>query len=206
MAFKLYNSISTKIVFLVSLVLVVTATSTMYFTQREVGKTMFEAQHKSAQNVLELVRLNILGGYNRLISDKIDILNRMKTDLKNVGQVSLSVFREFDNFTGQESADKKSVKKQALKWLSNVSYEQINVFVFDGQGKIVGFSDANNTFEGFGSVYDMKSRRLVNVMNNKNLSEDGDIAVFHWQDVGKKVSLLHSSERMGLDYWHRYRL
>jgi hypothetical protein len=136
MAFKLYNSISTKIVFLVSLVLVVTATSTMYFTQREVGKTMFEAQHKSAQNVLELVRLNILGGYNRLISDKIDILNRMKTDLKNVGQVSLSVFREFDNFTDQESADKKSVKKQALKWLSNVSYEQINVFVFDGQGKI----------------------------------------------------------------------
>jgi signal transduction histidine kinase/CheY-like chemotaxis protein len=165
--------------------LVVTATSTMYFTQREVGKTMFEAQHKSAQNVLELVRLNILGGYNRLISDKIDILNRMKTDLKNVGQVSLSVFREFDNFTGQESADKKSVKKQALKWLSTVSYEQINVFVFDGQGKIVGFSDANNTFEGFGSVYDMKSRRLVNVMNNKNLSEDGEIAVFHWQDIGK---------------------
>ena len=114
MAYKLYNSISTKIVFLVSLVLVVTATSTMYFTQREVGKTMFEAQHKSAQIVLELVRLNILGGYNRLISDKIDILNRMKTDLKNVGQVSLSVFREFDNFTGQECADNKSVKKQAL--------------------------------------------------------------------------------------------
>jgi len=63
--------------------------------------------------------------------------------------------------------------------------QQINVFVFDSSGKVVGFSDVNNTFEDFGSVYDIKSRRLVEVMNNKNLDEEGEIAVFHWQAEGQ---------------------
>ncbi len=185
MALKLYNSISSKIVFLISLVLVVTATSIMYFTQRDVGKAMFDAQQKSARNVLELVSLNIRGGYNRLIADKIGILNRMKADLKNVGHISISVFEEFESIANEHGANKISEKQRALHWLSNVSYEQINVFVFDSAGKIVGFSDANNTFEDFGSVYDIKSRRLVKVMNNKNLSEEGEIAVFHWEAKGK---------------------
>ena len=185
MALKLYNSISSKIVLLISLVLVVTATSVMYFTQRDVGKSMFDAQQKSARNVLELVRLNILGGYNRLIADKIDILSRMKTDLKNVGHISVSVFREFETLASEKGADNISAKQRALSWLSNVSYEQIDVFVFNSSGKIVGFSDASNTFEDFGSVFDIKSRRLVDVMNNKNLSEEGEIAVFQWQDDGK---------------------
>ena len=185
MALKLYNSISSKIVFLISMVLVVTATSIMYFTQRDVGKAMFDAQQKSARNVLELVSLNIRGGYNRLIADKIDILNRMKADLKNVGHISISVFGEFESIANEQGANKISAKQRALHWLSNVSYEQINVFVFDSGGKIVGFSDANNTFEDFGSVYDIKSRRLVKVMNNKNLSEEGEIAVFHWEAKGK---------------------
>ena len=184
MALRLYNSISSKIVLLISLVLVVTATSVMYFTQRDVGKTMFDAQQKSARNVLELVRLNIRGGYNRLIADKIDILNRMKTDLKNVGHISLSVFKEFESLASQEDANNISAKQRAINWLSNVSYERIDVFIFDSSGKIIGFSDANNTFEDFGSVYDIKSRRLVDVMNNKNLAEEGEIAVFHWQAKG----------------------
>ena len=185
MALKLYNSISTKIVFLISLVLIVTATSIMYFTQRDIGNTMFDAQQKSARNVLELVRLNILGGYNRLIADKIDILSRMKADLKNVGHISFSVFEEFESLASEQGADQSSAKQRALKWLSHVSYEQIDVFVFDSTGKSIGFSDANNTFEDFGSVYDIKSRRLVEVMSNKNLREEGEIAVFRWQAEGK---------------------
>ena len=184
MALRLYNSISSKIVLLISLVLIVTATSIMYFTQRDVGKTMFDAQQKSAQNVLELVRLNIRGGYNRLIADKIDILNRMKADLKNVGHISASVFKEFETFASQQDQGtyKTAAKQRALSWLSNVSYEQIDVFVFNSDGKIVGFSDINNTFEDFGSVYDIKSRHLVEVMNSRDLREEGDLAVFHWKD------------------------
>ncbi len=184
MALKLVNSISSKIVFLISLVLVVTATSIMYFTQRDVGKTMFDAQQKSARNVLELVRLNIRGGYNRLIADKIDILNRMKADLRNVGHISHSVFKEFETFAAQQGEINISAKQRALNWLSNVSYEQIDVFVFNSSGKVVGFSDANDAFEDFGSVYDIKSRRLVEVMNNRNLDPEGEIAVFHRQGKG----------------------
>ncbi len=182
MPLKIFNSISSKIVFLISLVLVVTATSIMYFTQRDVGKTMFDVQQKSARNVLELVRLNILSGYNRLIADKIDILNRMKTDLKNTGHISLSVFREFESLASQYDPGRVQAKQRAISWLSTTSYEQIDIFVFDGKGDVVGFSNADNTFENFSAVQDIKSRRLVDVMNNRNLREEGEIAVFHWQD------------------------
>ncbi len=181
MALKLYNSISSRIVLLISLVLVVTATSIMYFTQRDVGKTMFDAQQKSARNVLELVRLNIRGGYNRLIADKIGILNRMKADLKYIGHINHSVIQEFQLLASQQGAGDALAKERAISWLSNGSYEQVDVFVFDTRGKIVGFSNANNTFEDFGSVYDIKSRRLVEVMNSTQLGEDGDMAVFQWQ-------------------------
>ena len=118
MAFKLFSSISSKIVFLISLVLVVTATSIMYFTQRDVGKTMFDAQQKSARNVLELVRLNIRGGYNRLIADKIDILNRMKADLKYIGHINHSVIQEFQSLSKQQGAGEALAKRRALNWLS----------------------------------------------------------------------------------------
>ena len=181
MAPKLFNSISSKIVFLISLVLVVTATSIMYFTQRDVGKTMVDAQQESARNVLELVRLNILGGYNRLIADKIDILNRMKADLKYIGHINRSVIKEFQSLASQQGASQEFARQRALNWLSNGSYEQVDVFVFDTRGKVLGFSNASNTFEDFGSVYDIKSRRLVEVMNSENLGEEGDMAVFHWR-------------------------
>ena len=184
MVSNLFNSISSKIVLLISLVLVVTATSIMYFTQRDVGKTMFDAQQKSARNVLELVRLNILGGYNRLIADKIDILNRMKADLKYIGHINHSVIQEFKSHASEQGYGSALAKERALGWLSNGSYEQVDVFVFDTGGKILGFSNANNTFEDFGSVYDIKSRRLVEVMNSQNLGADGDMAVFHWQVAG----------------------
>lgn len=186
MASNLFNSISSKIVLLISLVLVVTATSIMYFTQRDVGKTMFDAQQKSARNVLELVRLNILGGYNRLIADKIDILNRMKADLKYIGHINHSVIQEFKSHASEQGDGSPLAKKRALGWLSNGSYEQVDVFVFDTSGKILGFSNANNTFEDFGSVYDIKSRRLVEVMNSQNLGAEGDMAVFHWQTEGER--------------------
>ncbi len=185
MFLNLFNSISSKIVLLIGLVLAVTAASIMYSTQRDVGKTMFDEQQKSARNVLELVRLNIRGGYNRLIADKIDILNRMKMDLRNVGQISLSVFNEFENLENQAGAENFSAKQRALSWLSSVNYEQISVFVFDSDGEIIGFSDDDNQFENFKSVYDIKSRRLVKVMNNKTLAKEGELAVFHWQSEGQ---------------------
>ena len=188
MALKLYNSISSKIVILISVVLVVTATSIMYFTQRDVGKSMFDAQQKSARNVLELVRLNIRGGYNRLIADKIGILNRMKADLKYIGHINHSVIHEFQLLSSQQGAGDALAKQRALSWLSSGSYEQVDVFVFDNSGKILGFSNPNNTFEDFGSVYDIKSRRLVEVMNSRQLGEDGDMAVFQWQS-GREQSV-----------------
>jgi len=42
----------------------------MYFTHKDVGRAMLEAETSSSRNVLKLVELNIKGGYNKLISDE----------------------------------------------------------------------------------------------------------------------------------------
>ena len=178
----MFNSLSSKIVFLISVILLTTASSIMYFTQRDVGRAMLEAEEASARNVLELVELNIRGGYNRLIADKIDILNRMKGDLKNVGKISLSVLDEFILLADQENVNNRSARERALNWLSRVSYEKIAVFVFDGDGQIIGYSNLGNSYQDFRSVYDLKGRRLIEVMHHEVLSEDGDTAVFNWTD------------------------
>lgn len=154
----------------------------MYFTQRDVGQAMLEAEEASAKNVLELVELNIRGAYNRLISDKIGILNRMKSDLKNMGQVSASVIDEYVLLDQENKLQTNDAKDKANEWLKKANFGNISVFVFDENGVVVGHSDSRNVYQKFDDVYDLKGRLLAEVMHPDNLYDEGDTAVFHWND------------------------
>ena len=65
---------------------------------------------------------------------------------------------------------------------------KIAVFVFDGEGQIIGYSNLGNTYQDFRSVYDLKGRRLIDVMHYQVLTEEGDSAVFNWTDRDKTDS------------------
>ena len=70
----MFSSLKMKIIFFIALIMAITAAVIMYFTHRDVGRAMFQAEEASAQNVLRLVELNIKGGYQKLLSDRIDTM------------------------------------------------------------------------------------------------------------------------------------
>jgi len=67
----MFSSLKTKLIFFIALVMVATAVGVLYFTHRDVGHAMSQAEEASAKNVLRLVELNIQGGYQNLLADRI---------------------------------------------------------------------------------------------------------------------------------------
>ena len=64
----------------------------VFYTSRDVEKTILQAEKSLAQNVLQLVDLNIQAGYNKLLYDKFDMIMVLKERLKSIADLSLSVF------------------------------------------------------------------------------------------------------------------
>ena len=64
--------------------MMITSIAIMYYSHKDVGNAILQVQVESADNVLRLVELNISAGYNRLLSDKFEILTRLAKELKNL--------------------------------------------------------------------------------------------------------------------------
>ena len=80
----MFRSLKAKILLLFGIIMALTAAVQMYFTHRDVGRTVLEAEEASAQNVLRLVELNIEGRYSQLISEKLDILRSLQKDINSI--------------------------------------------------------------------------------------------------------------------------
>ena len=69
----MFSSLKIKTFFFLTLLMATTACVIIIFTHRDVGNAMLKAERSSAINILELVELNIKAGYEKLLSDKLDI-------------------------------------------------------------------------------------------------------------------------------------
>ncbi len=174
----MFRTLNSKIVWLISLVLIIAAASNMYFTQRDVGRAMLESEESSAKNVLHLVELNISGGYNRLISDKFEILTRLKSELMHLANLNTSVLAEFMKLKNSKSIDADTAKSMALHWINNISLERIEVFAFDKDGVIVSSTISSNRGKSLKGVRDLIGNELVENMNIANLTSKGGSAVY----------------------------
>ena len=171
----------------------ITAAAIMYFTERDVGQAMLQAEVSSARNVLQLVELNITGGYNRLISDKIEILTRLAKELQHISLVSASVLREYINLDKTGRLTKQEAQEGALRWLKSVNFERGELFVFGSDGIIIGHLDSRLEGTSIAKLRDLKGRRITKVMRYDTLKSDGDSAVFFW----KKPQRTTGSKNMG---------
>ena len=91
----MFSSLKMKIIFFVALIMAITAAVTVYFTHRDVGRAMFQAEEASAQNVLRLAELNIKGGYQKLLSNRIDTMLRRKNRLTSQTTIAASVLSQY---------------------------------------------------------------------------------------------------------------
>ncbi|MDH3689841.1 MAG: response regulator [Gammaproteobacteria bacterium] len=189
----MFTSLKSKIISLVTFILAITAAAIMYFTNKDVGEAMLLAEESTAQNVLQLVELNIEGGYNRLLTDKIEIISRLGDELKHISSVSASVFEEYLTLGRAGKVDYEEAKRRALAWLASVDFDKGELFVFDGEGIIVTHSDEKMVGLSIDTFRDMKGRVVANIMRFDNLGENGDSAVFSWRRPGHEAA----SKNMG---------
>ena len=69
----------------------ITGLAIVFYTSRDVENTILKAEKSLAQNVLQLVDLNIQAGYNKLLYDKFDMIGVLKKRLKNIANICISV-------------------------------------------------------------------------------------------------------------------
>jgi sigma-B regulation protein RsbU (phosphoserine phosphatase) len=176
----MFLSLKSKIIFFLFLAMSVTAATILYFTHKDVGRAMYEAEETSAQNVLSLVELTIRGGYDKLLGDRVDTLQSRKQRLKSLTAMVVSVLDEFACLveSGKISSDEAQIN--ALKWMKNSAIENGGIFAVNTGGTVLSHSASCVVGSSIQSLRDMKNRSLTDVMCGDALKPDGDYAVFEW--------------------------
>ncbi|MCB1739334.1 MAG: response regulator [Gammaproteobacteria bacterium] len=165
-------------IILLLFVMATTATAIIYFTNRDVKNAMLDLEENASENVLQLVELNIRAGYNRLTSDKIDILRRLDADLRAVTSVTAGGLGAFVSLSNRGLLDAEQAKSQALDWLRNFAYDKGELFIIDESGRVRGHQAEYANGFSFEGIRDLKGRTLLSAMQASKLSSAGDKAVF----------------------------
>ncbi len=181
----MFRSLKTKILVLFMTIMVLTAIVIIYFTHRDVGQTVLEAEEASAQNVLRLVELNIEGRYSQLISEKIEILKNLQKDVKHVSIICATMFDEYIKLVNNGNLPLEEARKSAIDWLNKIYFEKGDLFIFDRTGQLIYHKDGSLVGTSIAAIKDIKGREIYKTMRDDVLDSSGSSAVFHWNSDGK---------------------
>jgi signal transduction histidine kinase/DNA-binding response OmpR family regulator len=197
----IFTSLKFKVVALILLVLVITSAAILYFTQRDVGNAMLRAEQSSAENVLQLAELNIRSSYDQLISDKIELLTQLKTEMVQTAKVSNSVLREFMQLSRDGSLREEETQQRAKRWLSKIDYPSGDIFLFDHKGTILASNQAELDGAAINGIRDVKGRLIYQAMQNDELGPRGDTAIFSWHKPGRTTPGQFMGQFMPVNGW-----
>src|SRR3989339_331487 len=124
----MFSTIKGKIIFFVTLVMVVCAVVIIYFTNRDVGNAMLLAQEKSAANILHSLDIIIRDDYHNLLSDKRTMTLSKRQQLKDASHMIESVFK---GYCGGEKTGRGRTADQAIQWLTSAPFGEIAYFIID---------------------------------------------------------------------------
>jgi len=195
------SSFKFKIIALIVAVLICTAAGVMYFTQRDVGQAMQVAEQKSARNVLQLADLNIRAGYEQLISEKVDILSKIKADMRQLTHLGQTVLDSYAAVSAQGLLSEAAAKEVARQWLSDVDFNNGDLILFGADGVIVGSTDAKLTDTSIAGLRDLKGRQLHQAMRFDQLKSEGDNGIFFWHKPGEPEGGRYMGYFLPLENW-----
>lgn len=201
----MFLSLRAKIIFFITLIVTITGVVIVSYTRRDVGRAMLQAQESSALNVLELVELNIQGGYNKLLFDKFDMILGLTTRLKEFSNMCISVFEEYQELAQKEKLSEREAKRRTIGWIRSIRFQDIengHVFVFDQNGRIIAHPDPAVEGRSVASMKDLKGRDIAKVMNEEILQYNGESAVFFWPNKDNKSISKKLGYFMPYRKWH----
>lgn len=173
----MFLTIKGKIIFIVTLVMVICIALNIYVTHRDVGNAMQLAQRKSASNILHSMDVIIKDAYHTLLSDKQTMTRLKRRQLKSAAGMIESVFTGYGT-TAVKDRPKAETAVQALAWLESAPFEGIDYFIIDSTSQILASSHNFMTTDAWKSLKDAKYRDLCEIMCYEKLRHKEDYATF----------------------------
>ena len=184
----MFSSLKTKMIFFITLIMTITGLVIVFYTSRDVEKTILQAEKSLAQNVLQLVDLNIQAGYNKLLYDKFDMIMVLKERLKGIADLCISVFEMNERLFHQGIFSEEQAKKHSLRWVKSVRIQKGDVFVFNENYQIIAHPNLKMEGISIESLKDIKGRQIAKIIDKKKLKYNGESAVFHWANVENSIN------------------
>ncbi len=184
----MFSSLKTKMIFFITLIMIITGLVIVFYTSRDVEKTILQAEKSLAQNVLQLVDLNIQAGYNKLLYDKFDMIMVLKERLKGIADLCISVFEMNEKLHHQGAFSDREAKTNSLRWVKSIQIQKGDVFVFNDDYRIVAHPNAKMEGISIESLKDIKGRQIAKLLDKKKLKYNGESAVFYWGHVEDSIN------------------
>ncbi len=162
---------------------------------------MLQVEESSAQNVLKLVELNIKAGYDKLTTEKIEILARLQADLKSVSDLSQSALEQYGTLYKEGRMSRDEANRLAFNWLRKVQFGEVEVFAVDRNGVVKAHPNPSVEGTDITSLRDFKGRIVYQVMRDDYLEPGGDKAIFNWRKPGNFVESRHIGYFRPLPDW-----
>ena len=178
----MFSSLKIKTFFFLTLLMTTTAGVIIIFTHRDVGHAMLKAERSSATNILELIELNIKAGYEKLLTDKLDMIADMKWRLNDAAQFCLATLNEYADLSEKKAITEKEAKSRFLNWMKTIRFQKGFMYVFNAEGIVISHPDFDVLGTSINSLKDIKGRQISKVMGAENLKLSGETAVFFWND------------------------
>ena len=176
----MFSSIKTKMIFYITLIMSITGLVIVFYTSRDVENTILRAEKSLAQNVLQLVDLNIQAGYNKLLYDKFDMIMGLKERLKSIADLCVSVFEMNEKLYKQGILSDQQAINNSLQWVKSIRFQKGDVFVFDENYRVLIHPNARIEGISIESLKDIKGRQIVNILDKGKMKYNGESAVFYW--------------------------
>ena len=186
----MFHSLKTKIFLLVSVILALVAVFVLYFTDRDVEQAMFEAEQRSARNILELVELNIQSGYRDLVRSRVDAVNAHRRALRGLTMVARTTLDEIFTMSDLSGEARASAESRALDWLSRPRPAELGEFlVFDAQGTLLAHQDTEARGGDLNLIQDIKGSPMAEAVNSeaRRLGEVTSMFFWTWTEHGQPI-------------------
>ncbi len=196
----MFTSLKMKILFFIVILMTVTACTIIFFTFKEVGGAMLGKEKAEAENVLTFVNLIIEEGYTQLFSNKIYTILEKKKQLKNIGNIPVTVLEGYSSDVKKGALTEEEAIKRARQWLRSARFENnLRWYAFDENGVIVAHPDGNIEGGNVNDLEDMKGRRISGTEDDLYSGGKGAFHVYRSTQVKKKEKRL--GYFIGFDKW-----
>ena len=150
------------------------------FMHRGVEKAMLAADRRGAQNVLELIDLNMRSGYRNLLWHRLDAVNAHRRTLRGVTMMAQQMVDQFRRSAESANLPRELTAVLVQEWLARADLGDMEVIIFDDQGMVVGHGDPQVLGRDVNQLRDFTGRSLALAVSEKIAREASASTTFYW--------------------------